>query len=49
MSDRRTFIQKAFGLGAGMFAAPRVFADSQNGPSSRGHSTHAGQLSTCRS
>src|SRR5258705_2676235 len=42
MSDRRTFIQKAFGLGAGMFAAPRVFADSQNGPSSRSRSTHPG-------
>src|SRR5882757_189572 len=41
MSDRRTFIQKAFGLGAGLFAAPRVFADSQNGPSSRSRSTHA--------
>ena len=42
MSNRRTFIQKAFGLGAGMFAAPRVFADSQSGASSRGRSTHAG-------
>ncbi|HTF62942.1 MAG TPA: multicopper oxidase domain-containing protein, partial [Edaphobacter sp.] len=42
MSNRRTFIQKAFGLGAGLFAAPRVFADSQNGPSSRSHSAHAG-------
>ncbi len=42
MSNRRTFIQKAFGLGAGLFAAPRVFADSQNGPSSRSRSTHAG-------
>jgi hypothetical protein len=31
MSDRRTFIQKAFGLGAGLFAAPRVFADTPNG------------------
>jgi hypothetical protein len=41
MSDRRTFIQKAFGLGAGLFAAPRVFADSQNGPSSPSRSTHA--------
>jgi manganese oxidase len=41
MSNRRTFIQKAFGLGAGLFAAPRVFADSPNGPSSRGRSTHA--------
>lgn len=40
MSDRRTFIQKAFGLGTGMFAAPRVFASSQNGPSSRSRSTH---------
>ena len=40
MSDRRTFIQKAFGLGAGLFAAPRVFADSQNGPFPGRHSTH---------
>ena len=43
MSDRRTFIQKAFGLGAGLFAAPRVFADSPKGSSSsRSSSTHAG-------
>ena len=42
MSNRRTFIQKAFGLGAGLFAAPRVFADSQSRPASRGRSTHAG-------
>jgi hypothetical protein len=41
MSNRRTFIQKAFGLGAGLFAAPRVFASSQNGSSSRRRSTHA--------
>src|ERR1035441_9958397 len=43
MSNRRTFIQKAFGLGAGMFAVPRAFADSQNGSSSRSRSAHAGQ------
>jgi hypothetical protein len=42
MSNRRTFIQKAFGLGAGLFAAPRVFANSQNGSSSRSRSTHSG-------
>ena len=42
MSNRRNFIQKAFGLGAGLFAAPRVFADSQNGHSSRSRSTHPG-------
>jgi hypothetical protein len=42
MSDRRSFIQKAFGLGAGLFAAPRVFADSQNGASSRSRSKHPG-------
>ncbi len=42
MSNRRTFIQKAFGLGAGLFAAPRAFADSQSGASSRSRSTHAG-------
>ncbi len=35
MSNRRTFIQKAFGLGAGLFAAPGLFAESQNSPSSR--------------
>jgi hypothetical protein len=35
MSNRRSFIQKAFGLGAGLFAAPKMFADSQHGPSSR--------------
>jgi len=44
MSDRRTFIQKAFGLGAGLVAAPRVFADSQNGSSSRNHSTNPGPV-----
>src|SRR6266567_1818478 len=42
MSNRRTFIQKAFGLGAGLFAAPRVFANSQNGSSSRSRSAHSG-------
>ncbi len=42
MSNRRTFIQKAFGLGAGLFAAPRVFANSHNGSSSRSRSTHSG-------
>jgi hypothetical protein len=42
MSDRRTFLQKAFGLGAGLFAAPKLFADSQNGNSSRSRSTHPG-------
>ena len=35
MSNRRTFIQKAFGLGAGLFASPTLFADSGNGPSPR--------------
>ncbi len=35
MSDRRTFIQKAFGLGAGLFASSRLFADSPHGGSSR--------------
>jgi manganese oxidase len=35
MSNRRTFIQKALGLGAGLFAAPTLFADSGNGPSPR--------------
>jgi hypothetical protein len=40
MSNRRNFIQKAFGLGAGLFAAPQLFADSQNGPSPGRHSTH---------
>lgn len=35
MSNRRTFIQKAFGLGAGLFAAPTLFADSGNRPSTR--------------
>src|SRR5882724_7766936 len=42
MSNRRNFIQKAFGLGAGLFATPKLFADSQNGASSRGRSTHSG-------
>jgi len=42
MSNRRTFIQKAFGLGAGLFGAPRMFADSQSGASSRSRSTHPG-------
>lgn len=40
MSNRRTFMQKAFGLGAGLFATPRLFADPQNGASHRSHSTH---------
>jgi manganese oxidase len=35
MSNRRTFIQKAFGLGAGLFTAPTLFADPENRPSSR--------------
>ena len=50
MSNRRTFIQKALGLGAGLFAAPTLFADSGNGPSSgtreqrkRNHSAHPGR------
>ncbi len=42
MSDRRTFLQKAFGFGAGLFAAPKLFADSQNGNSSRIRSAHPG-------
>ena len=33
MSNRRTFIRKAFGLGAGLFAAPGVLAESQHGVS----------------
>ena len=36
MSNRRTFIQKAFGLGAGLFATPHLFADSHDRHSSRG-------------
>jgi FtsP/CotA-like multicopper oxidase with cupredoxin domain len=28
MSNRRSFLQRAFGLGAGLVAAPRLFADS---------------------
>ena len=42
MSNRRNFIQKAFGLGAGLFAAPKLFADSPNGAPSRSRSTHPG-------
>src|SRR6266481_2414394 len=42
MSNRRNFIQKAFGLGAGLFSAPTLFADSQNESSSRTRSTHPG-------
>src|SRR5260370_31286703 len=42
MSNRRTFIQKAFGLGAGMFAASRALADSPSGSPSRSYSTHPG-------
>jgi hypothetical protein len=49
MSDRRTFIQKAFGLGAGLFPASRLLADSPRGGSSRAaehlkrnRSTHPG-------
>ncbi len=42
MSNRRNFIQKAFGLGAGLFAVPTLFADSRNGSSYRSRSTHPG-------
>ena len=42
MSNRRNFIQKAFGLGAGLFAAPTLFGNSQNGSSSRSRTTHPG-------
>src|SRR6266481_3690744 len=42
MSNRRNFIQKAFGLGAGLFSAPTLFADSQNESSSRSRTTHPG-------
>ncbi len=42
MRNRRTFIQKAFGLGAGLLAAPKVYAESPNGPSSRSRSRNAG-------
>jgi hypothetical protein len=42
MSNRRNFIQKAVGLGAGLFAAPRLFAESPDGSSSRSRSQHPG-------
>jgi hypothetical protein len=42
MGNRRNFIQKAFGLGPGLFAAPTLFADPQNGSSSRSRTTHPG-------
>jgi hypothetical protein len=32
MNTRRTFIQKALGLGAGVFAGPRLSAESSSGP-----------------
>jgi manganese oxidase len=46
MSTRRTFIEKALGLGAGVFAASRLFAESPSGPAARnqrpaGHSAAA--------
>ena len=36
MSNRRSFLHRAFGLGAGLFAAPRLFADetTHRGPDS---------------
>lgn len=42
MSNRRTFIQKAFGLGARLSATPKLFADSQDRPSSRSRSASSG-------
>jgi manganese oxidase len=36
MNNRRSFLQRAFGLGAGLFAAPRLFADSRDSISSHG-------------
>lgn len=42
MSNRRTFIQKAFGLGAGLFASPELFADSHSRHPSGSRSVSSG-------
>ena len=42
MSNRRNFIQRAFGLGAGLFVAPKLFAAPHNGSSSVSRSQRPG-------
>jgi FtsP/CotA-like multicopper oxidase with cupredoxin domain len=43
MNNRRTFLQRAMALGAGLFAAPKIFAEQHQHPS---HSTSARHAST---
>ena len=43
MNNRRTFLQRAMALGAGLFAAPKIFAEQHQHPSNSGSAQHAGR------